>query len=221
MNTVVAGGSGGLGAEVILRIAFPSTNWSLGTGVDVADRLSIHDAVEKLQEPLEYLINCVGVNALFRFDEISEEEFEHVMRINAWAFPLMVQELRAAGKLQSKAKLCNVISNAAHMPMTHSLIYNASKAAQEIITRQMARELKEYIIFGVSPNKLRGTGMSRYIESLVPELRGWTPEQARAYQLAALPSGEETEPAAVAAFIVDLLQPIHKDITGCIFPYGN
>ncbi len=220
MNVVVAGGSGGLGAEVMSHVASSCVNWSLDTGVDVADRLSIQEAVEKLQEPLGYLINCVGVNALFRFDEVSVEEFERTMRINAMAFPMMVQELRAADKLLPKAKLCNVISNAAHMPMTHSLIYNASKAAQEIITRQMARELKEYIIFGVSPNKLRGTGMSRYIESLVPELRGWTPEQAQAYQQAALLSGEETEPAAVAAFIAGLLRPIHKDITGCIFPYG-
>lgn len=221
MSIVVAGGSGGLGTEVMGHIPSPGIDWSLNTDVDVMDQQSIKIAVERLQEPASCLINCVGINALFRFDEVSIEEFERTMRINALAFPVMVQELRAAGKLLPKAKLCNVISNAAHVPMTHSLIYNASKAAQEIITRQMARELKEYIIFGVSPNKMRGTGMSRHIESLVLKLRGWTPEQAQAYQLAALPSGEETEPAAVAAFIVELLRPIHKDITGCIFPYGG
>ena len=120
------------------------------------------------------------------------------------------------------AAMCNVISNAAHIPMTHSLMYNASKAAQEIVTRQMARELKEYCIFGVNPNKLEGTQMSLEIEAQVRELRGWTEEEARRYQLAALPAGVETPPESLAEFIAGLMRPVHHPyITGCICQYGG
>jgi hypothetical protein len=53
-------------------------------------------------------------------------------------------------------------------------------------------------------------------------LRGWTKEQARAYQLSALPAGEETDPAVLAEFIAFLLstKARHKYLAGVDIPYG-
>ena len=61
-----------------------------------------------------------------------------------------------------------------------------------------------------------------YIESRVPELRGWTPEEADAYQRAALPTGHETDPAMLAEFIAFLLstKERHQYLHGCDLPYG-
>jgi NAD(P)-dependent dehydrogenase (short-subunit alcohol dehydrogenase family) len=93
------------------------------------------------------------------------------------------------------------------------------------MTLQLARELtKKYgiTVFGVSPNKLAGTGMSRAIEEQVMRVRGWTAEYARQYQLNALLTGEETPPQSVAEFVAYLLtdKAHHKFLSGCVLPYG-
>jgi NAD(P)-dependent dehydrogenase (short-subunit alcohol dehydrogenase family) len=111
------------------------------------------------------------------------------------------------------------------MPMTHSAAYNASKGAAHILTLQMARELRKrhgLTVFGISPNKLHSTGMSDYIDKRVCELRGWTPEEAKAYQCANLPAGEETDPDQLAQLITYLVTETerHKYLNGCILPYG-
>jgi NAD(P)-dependent dehydrogenase (short-subunit alcohol dehydrogenase family) len=127
--------------------------------------------------------------------------------------------------IASKGTILNIVSNASHMPMTTSLAYNASKGAAHIMTLQMARELSKahgITVFGISPNKLRGTEMSKDIEDQVVALRGWTPEYAKQYQLASLLAGEETDPDALAEFVAFLLssKQRHKYLTGCILPYG-
>jgi NAD(P)-dependent dehydrogenase (short-subunit alcohol dehydrogenase family) len=109
--------------------------------------------------------------------------------------------------------------------MTNSLVYNASKGAAHIMTLQMARELtKRYgiTVFGVSPARLAGTGMSRYIDDRVTGLRGWTKEQADEYQRAALVTGKEIPPSRCAEFITWLLseKERHEHLSGCVIPYG-
>ena len=111
------------------------------------------------------------------------------------------------------------------MPMTCSAAYNASKGAAHILTLQLARELTKkngITVFGISPNKLQGTGMSREIEKQVLGTRGWTAEEAQRYQLAALVTGEETPPRMVAEFVGFLLssKARHQYLSGCVLPYG-
>ena len=127
--------------------------------------------------------------------------------------------------IESKGTVLNIVSNAAHMPMTCSLAYNASKGAAHIMTLQLARELTKkhgITVFGIAPNKLKGTGMSDAIDDQVVKTRGWTKEYAQQYQLNGLLCGEETPPERVAEFIAFLLQDKdhHKHLTGCILPYG-
>jgi NAD(P)-dependent dehydrogenase (short-subunit alcohol dehydrogenase family) len=173
---------------------------------------------------LDALINCAGVNITGWLEEFSEAQWDQVMDINAkgifkmtqWALPQLIR---------TQGTVLNIVSNASHMPMTTSLAYNASKGAAHIMTLQLARELTKkhgITVFGVSPNKLRGTNMSKDIESQVVKHRGWTPEFAAEYQRNALLTGMETEPSAVAEFIAFLLssKERHVFLSGCILPYG-
>lgn len=222
--TVILGGSGGLGREVAKH--FPdASNWSPDTGFDIRNFSTVYEAVIRVEEAgckVLRLINCAGVNLIAPLDDVGMQALELSMAVNAFGFFDVIRSLRLHKLLAPGFAACNVISNAAHMPMTHSIAYNASKAAQEMITRQMAREWKEYCIFGVNPNKLHGTPMSLAIEERVCELRGWTKEEAKKYQLAALPAGVETPPSALASFIAELMRDEHHPyITGCIFPYGG
>jgi len=173
---------------------------------------------------MDVLINCAGINRIDWLENFSDADWDDVMDTNAkgifkmsqWALPSLIE---------SRGTIVNIVSNAAHIPMTGSLAYNASKAAAHIMTLQLARELTKkhgITVFGIAPNKLAGTGMSRYIEKRVPITRGWTAEQARDYQLAALLPGEETPPDAIAEFLAFLLanKERHRFLSGCILPYG-
>jgi NAD(P)-dependent dehydrogenase (short-subunit alcohol dehydrogenase family) len=175
-------------------------------------------------ERLDILINCAGVNITGWLENFTDSEWDEVLDVNAKGIFKMTQwALPELGK--SKGTVLNIVSNASHMPMTTSLAYNASKGAAHIMTLQLARELTKkhgITVFGISPNKLKGTEMSKDIEDQVVQHRGWTKEYAEKYQLGALLAGEETDPAQLAEFIAFLLsnKPRHKFLTGCILPYG-
>ena len=191
----------------------------------------ITSAIQEINDPdVDLLINCAGVNHLTPIPELKGADWERLIDINAKAPWLMVQGLldRMSSNKNPMAggTVINIVSNAAHVPMTHSLAYNASKGAALMVSKQMARELFKshgITVFSISPNKLRGTGMSKEIEARVPALRGWTPEEAAAYQKAALPTGMETDPAMLAEFIAFLVSTKERHIYlhGCDIPYGG
>lgn len=220
---LVTGGAAGLGKELVRQLT------DLNHEVIVFDTQLGHD-VRFPQDscgdcpPLDVLINCAGVNITNWLPNVTDFDWDETMDINAkgifkmsqWALPQLIE---------SKGTIVNIVSNASHMPMTTSLAYNASKGAAHIMTLQLARELTkkhDITVFGVSPNKLRGTNMSKDIEAQVVKHRGWTPEFAAEYQRNALLTGMETEPSAVAEFIAFLLSSKERHIflSGCIFPYG-
>ncbi len=184
------------------------------------------------EEVYPILVNCAGINYIEWFDKASWESYDKLMDLNLKAPLMLVQSLLEDFPFtghpewfKGTGAVVNIISNASHVPMTNSVFYNASKGALHIATLAMARELRKthgICVFGVSPNKMSGTQMSSYIEERVPGLRGWTPEQAAAYQLSALPAGEETPPEAIAQFLGFLLckPENHKYLTNTVIPYG-
>jgi NAD(P)-dependent dehydrogenase (short-subunit alcohol dehydrogenase family) len=223
MRYLITGSGAGLGAEIALALT------SQFVEVVEFDRKLGHD-VRNPQGSfgdcpmIDGLINCAGVNITGWLDEFTEASWDEVMDINAkgifmmsqWAYPRLRER---------RGTILNIVSNASHMPMTTSLAYNASKGAAHIMTLQLARELGKksgITVFGISPNKLADTEMSRDIEMQVVKHRGWTPEYARKYQLDALLAGEETDPRVLAEFIAFLLavKERHKYLAGCVIPYG-
>lgn len=224
MSTILVTGSrSGLGAAIAyqLRIAGHLViDYDHKDGRDVTHPNFVGLGLDKL----DVLINCAGVNLIDWLENFSEEKWDQVMDTNAKGIYKMTQALLPM-LIKSQGTVLNIVSNAAHMPMTSSLAYNASKGAALIMTKQLARELtKKYgiTVFSVSPNKLKGTGMSDAIDEQVVRTRGWTKEYAQQYQLQGLLTGEETPPEAVAEFIAFLLQDKqhHRFLTGCDIPYG-
>jgi len=175
------------------------------------------------------IINCAGVNSNDWFADVTPEELERVMLTNAFSIPFMVKEFlpeltNSAGAGEG-GFVINIVSNAAHIPMTSSLAYNMSKAAALMATKQLSHELSKtngLTIFSVSPNKLRGTEMSRQIEENVCRTRGWTPEYAAQYQRNALVHGIETDPKSVANLIAYFIDSGHfKTMGGTDVPVGK
>lgn len=229
-STVITGASSGLGKCIAREMSVNSRddgsgiiNWSLDTGVDIRSKASIEKAVANLGDvKIDILINCASINGINFLPDVTEEEFDNIVNTNIKGHFLTTQAL--AEKLRGGTML-SICSNASHIPMTSSLAYNLSKAAQVMMVKQLSRELvktHDITVFGISPNKLKNTGMSAYIDHKVQELRGWTAEEARNYQLQSLPAGTETDPETLAEFISFLLssKERHRYFAGCIIPYG-
>ena len=238
MRILVTGAGSGLGEEIANKLIQQGHEV---IGVDINDETTMHCNVEnpapffewagKMIFDSEYwgaidvLINCAGINSNEWFEDLDYGQFIKVMNTNAWSFVAMTQQA-LPWLLKSDVKtVINIVSNAAHIPMTSSLAYNASKAAGLMITKQMAHELTPrhgITVFSISPNKLAGTGMSKQIEDNVCKTRGWTPEFAAEYQKKALMHGRETDPAAIADYIAYTLDSgNYRFMSGTDVPFGK
>lgn len=207
-----------------------------GAGMILSETDAVYDSSPDFDETNHILVNCVGVNYIEWFPEMDFDQFDRLMNINVKGFLQTVQDLiggsnsKRPGENWFEGKghngtICGIISNASHMAMTNSAFYNASKAAQHMAMMSLAREIRKthgINVFGISPNKLAGTGMSEYIEGRVPDLRGWTPEEAAKYQLGSLPAQAETHPYTLAEFMAFLLSTPerHRYLTNTVLPYG-
>jgi NAD(P)-dependent dehydrogenase (short-subunit alcohol dehydrogenase family) len=225
---LVTGSSSGLGLAIV-RALREAGHFVIEYDVNDDQPMGVDDVRQPARwlqgiEELDALINCAGINDNRWFEEVGADDFFRLMDVNAFSFVRMTQAVLPQLK-SSRGYVINIVSNAAHIPMTSSLSYNASKAAALMITKQMAHELTPkygITVFSVSPNKLAGTGMSKAIEANVCSVRGWTPEYAAEYQKKALMHGLETPPDAVAETICDLLTTDNaKYLSGCDIPFGK
>jgi NAD(P)-dependent dehydrogenase (short-subunit alcohol dehydrogenase family) len=207
----------------------PKDDWVNWVPCDLSSegdiRVAVGMALESTDGQLNCLINCAGVNYNAWLEDTGLEDWERLFKVNVTA-PFLLTQAFLHALTVSGGTVCNIVSNAAWVPMRASVAYNASKAAEHMLTLQMGRELtkdKGVTVFGFSPGKLKGTGMSRYIEQRVGEVRGWSPEFAQQYQANALTTGQEIEPDVLAELIVWLLSEKrrHFYLSGCLIPYGG
>lgn len=231
MRYLITGGSGGLGIalkQLLQSKEFPASESEVTTlgrdGCNINVDLA-HASMLKLETlleyvPADYVIHCAGANYIAPHRELTNESIMNLFNINAISQYRINSILLAREPSKRPKAICHVISDAAWTPMTHSLAYNVSKAAQLMVMRQMAHEDKSSIIFGVSPGKIANTGMSDYIDNTFPALRGMTHKQGREYQLSRLKTGE-MQPDVVAEFILSLLSIVSKHMHGQNYVIGG
>lgn len=223
-NAIVTGSGAGLGraiADELGNQGYSVYGYDRKDGRDVSE--PDFDFIQKIR-PVDVLVNCAGINKINWMEYVTAKEWDEVLDINAKALFFMTKAC-LPGLSAAKGTVLNIVSNAAHMPMTCSAAYNASKGAALILTKQMARELYPrhgITVFSISPNKLKGTEMSQDIEDQVVKTRGWDREYAEEYQRKSLPIQEETDPQQLAEFIGFILstKERHKYFHGCDIPYG-
>ncbi|MFM5930642.1 MAG: SDR family NAD(P)-dependent oxidoreductase [Novosphingobium sp.] len=138
---------------------------AIGLGADISDRAQVKAAVAKLREafgPITILVNNAGVTDFVPFEEIKEERWEVVYRINVLGQIIVAQEVLADMKAKGWGRIVNISSSSGQTGAVGMCTYSSSKGAIITLTRSMAQELGPHgiTVNNIPPGSVMGTIMS-------------------------------------------------------------
>ena len=180
--------------------------------VDVADPNSVQAmaaAANAAFGGVDILVNNAGVTHVSGpLEDVSEDEFDHVMAVNNKAIFLAAKIFIPAMKTAKKGAILNVASTAGVSPRPNLSWYNASKGWAITATKAMAVELAP---FGVRVNAINPVaGETPLLASFMGED---TPEM-RAKFLSTIPLGRFSQPEDMGHAAVFLCSDEASMITG-------
>ncbi len=196
-SVLVTGGAGTLGSAIASKLKDYEYNVTTldrpGSTADIRFDLKYgpHAQWDHMEGQFDAVIHVAGINKIAAHKDITDDLIVDMMYVNCYSQFYLNRHLMENTLTPLRLAL-HIVSDAALQPFTHSLAYNMSKAAQLMMVRQMAHEIKpqQCTIFSVSPGKIANTGISDYIDKTFPPMRGMTFEEGRAYQLSRLRTGE-------------------------------
>jgi NAD(P)-dependent dehydrogenase (short-subunit alcohol dehydrogenase family) len=115
-------------------------------GFDLADDTSISNVFSEVASrhgSCDVLVNNAGIYPKYRFDELTEPQWQAMQRINVWGcFGVMREAARLMKSGGKGGRIINVSSIAGiRTAVHHQIAYNASKAAIDSMTKSAALEL--------------------------------------------------------------------------------
>ena len=211
MNGIlVYGGTGGIGSATI-KLAKESGYEAHTSCVDVRNYSSIRNEwIRKQSEGFDSIVYCAGITELAWNEDLDLEIAKDIYDVNVFGFMRVIKSVladRVEFAIPRQVNMVVISSDAATRPMRTSLAYCSSKAALTAATRQVARENPDQIrINTIAPGMVEDTGMTRYIDGTVPELRGWSPEFMQGYETSQIPMGRRGDPLEIARVILATLE---------------
>ena len=166
-TAIVTGASGGIGSAVCRKLASMKLNMVITgrnqetldalahelreTGVeivscagDITDSAfvrSLPNAGTERLGGLDVLINCAGTAQNQRFEEVTEEDYDRIMNLNARAPYFLCQAALPALRRSSCATIINITSVVAHKGYPYQSAYAASKHALAGFSKSLANEV--------------------------------------------------------------------------------
>ncbi len=179
---------------------------------DVANNASVAGlayAVADQLGDLDILVNNAGITHLpTALEEVSEDDFDRVLAVNAKSVYLTARHFVPAMKAQRSGAILNIASTAGVSPRPNLNWYNASKGWMITATKAMAVELAPH---GVRVNALNPVAGET---PLLPSFMGGDTPELRAKFLASIPMGRFSTPADLGAAATFLCSDAASMITG-------
>lgn len=184
--------------------------------LDIGDASAVQRAVQHWLGDggrVDVLINAAGVLRLGLTEELSLDDWDQCLRVNASGPFYLLRALIPQFKARRGGAIVSVSSNAAHVPRMQMAAYGASKAALSSLTRSAGLELASY---GVRCN-LVSPGSTD-----TPMLRGmWQSADGAAQTIAGqpaqfklgIPLGKLASPAEIADSVLFLASDLASHIT--------
>ena len=137
----------------------------LALGADVSDRAQVQAAVAKLRAafgPVTIVVNNAGVTDFTPFEDITEELFNVIYRVNVLGPIIVTQETLADMKEAQWGRVVNISSSSAQTGSKGMATYSSSKGAVISLTRTLAQELgpSGITVNTIPPGSIRGTIMA-------------------------------------------------------------
>lgn len=208
----VIGGDSGIGEATARELAERNYRVHItGRNIDVRDELQM--ARQWKAHVYDGVVYCAGINILMHDRELNVDLAQEIFDVNVFGFMRLMRFVAEeyttgqASEREGQFSVVAVSSDAATRPMRTSMAYCASKAALNMCVKQSARELAPYVrVNAVSPGMTADTGMTRYIDSTVPRMRGWTDLEARTYERSQIPMQRRAKPEEIAHVICDVYE---------------
>ncbi|WP_422769380.1 SDR family oxidoreductase [Plantactinospora sp. WMMC1484] len=223
-TALVTGGSRGIGRAIVERFAEAGARvvftycrdraaaddlvsryaGTLAVRADQADLASLGPMFAPVRDDgLDILVNNAAVNTPTPIAEITADEFDRVMTVNA-KFPLLAIR-EAATLLRDGGRIVNISTLNTVLPVPGAALYSASKAALEQFTAIAARELGPR---GITVNTVSPGATDTDL------LRAVNPAEALEQIPALTALGRLGQPADIAAVVAFLAGPDAHWITG-------
>jgi len=206
MKVLVVGGTSGTGLQIVEDLERNGNEVFAPTIEEFDVRVQGRNQYLYKLGNIDGIVYCAGINEPESIGEIDSNSMWHTFDVNVHGFIMLLDRMV---RLHGKEKLLSVVaivSEAAHTPMRNSISYVTSKAALAMAVRCAARELAPYWrVNGVNPAVIADTPMSDKMDELIPKLRGWTPEQALAYETSMIPMGRRVTKAEVSELVCNIL----------------
>ena len=169
---------------------------TLAVKTDVGDTKSVENlkrVVFDNFDSVDVVVNNAGVTHLpTPLDEVTEEDFDRVFRINCKSVYLMAKAFVPHMKKQGSGSILNIASTAGVSPRPNLNWYNSSKGWMNTATRTMAVELAP---FGVRVNAVNPVASETPL--LTSFLGEDTPEMRQKF-LSTIPLGRFAQPEDIA-----------------------
>lgn len=138
---------------------------AIALGADISDRAQVKAAVAKLREAfgaITVVVNNAGVTDFVPFEEITEERWEVVYRINVLGQIIVTQEVLPDMKAKGWGRVVMISSSSGQTGAVGMATYSSSKGAIITLTRTLAQELGPHgiTVNNIPPGSVMGTIMS-------------------------------------------------------------
>jgi meso-butanediol dehydrogenase/(S,S)-butanediol dehydrogenase/diacetyl reductase len=120
---------------------------AIALGVDVAERAQVRGIVGKVVEKygrLDVMFNNAGISQTCPFMDITEEDFNRIIRVNALGVMIGIQEAARQMISQGAGKIINTSSIAGKQGWEHYAHYCVAKFGVVALTQSAARALSKH-----------------------------------------------------------------------------
>jgi len=135
------------GAEAQAQAAREAGVQAQAISLDVANASSVKACFEQIiaeHGRIDVLINNAGICTRFPFLDLTEEEWDRMMLVNAKSIFLCGQAAARQMAKQKSGSIINISSFSAYIAMPNTVHYGASKGAVALATKHMALDLAEH-----------------------------------------------------------------------------
>jgi len=138
---------------------------AVALGADVSDRSQVKAAVAKLRDtfgPVTIVVNNAGVTDFTPFEDVTEDLFNFVYKVNVLGPIIVTQETLADMKAAQWGRVVNISSSSAQTGSRKMAVYSSSKGAVISLTRTLAQELGPdgITVNTIPPGSISGTIMA-------------------------------------------------------------